>query len=230
MLAAFGLRSDADSARHARDRHDVAAASDLIEDGRRILADAEGAARVSTDGPAMNAYLELARAEHARLEERPGSDAWARAADAFEAMGMLHRVGYARYRLAEALLVEGHQRSRASAALADAHRIATDLGARPLLRDVDALAARARLAMDREVAPIVPPAVEPPPFGLTARELEVLDLVGRGRTNRQIAETLFVTEKTAGLHVSNILAKMGVANRVEAAAVAHRLGLSSPSH
>ena len=83
--------------------------------------------------------------------------------------------------------------------------------------------------MDRDGAPILPPVVDPPPFGLTVRELEVLDLVGRGRTNRQIAETLFVTEKTAGLHVSNILAKMGVANRVEAAGVAHRLGLFSPS-
>jgi DNA-binding NarL/FixJ family response regulator len=60
---------------------------------------------------------------------------------------------------------------------------------------------------------------------LTSREVEVVALVAAGQTNRQIATALFITEKTAGLHVSNILAKLGVANRVEAAAVAGRLGL-----
>jgi DNA-binding NarL/FixJ family response regulator len=63
-------------------------------------------------------------------------------------------------------------------------------------------------------------------FGLTRRETQVLVLVTEGRTNRQIGRELFITEKTASLHVSRILAKLGVASRVEAAAVAHRLGLS----
>ena len=62
-------------------------------------------------------------------------------------------------------------------------------------------------------------------LGLTPREREVLALVADGRTNRQIAEALFISAKTASVHVSNILAKLGVASRVEAAAVAHRLGL-----
>jgi DNA-binding NarL/FixJ family response regulator len=62
-------------------------------------------------------------------------------------------------------------------------------------------------------------------LGLTRREAEVLALVAEGRTNRQIAQALFITEKTASLHVSHILAKLGVAGRGEAAAVAHRLGL-----
>ena len=60
---------------------------------------------------------------------------------------------------------------------------------------------------------------------MTAREREVLGLVARGRTNRQIADELFITENTAGVHVSNILGKLGVATRTEAAAVAVRLGL-----
>ena len=62
-------------------------------------------------------------------------------------------------------------------------------------------------------------------LGLTRRETEVLALVAEGRTNRQIGQELFITPKTAGLHVSRILAKLGVTGRVEAAAVAHRLGL-----
>jgi DNA-binding NarL/FixJ family response regulator len=73
-----------------------------------------------------------------------------------------------------------------------------------------------------------PEGAEPPPgagLGLTPRELEVLALVAEGRSNRQVADTLFISAKTASVHVSNILAKLGVASRVEAAAVAHRLGL-----
>ena len=66
-------------------------------------------------------------------------------------------------------------------------------------------------------------------LGLTAREREVLALVALGRTNRQIAEELFISENTAGVHVSNILGKLGVAGRGEAAAVAYRLGLVEPA-
>ena len=62
-------------------------------------------------------------------------------------------------------------------------------------------------------------------FGLTQREREVLDLLADGRSNPQIAEALFISRKTASVHVSNILGKLGVASRGEAAAVAHRLGL-----
>jgi DNA-binding NarL/FixJ family response regulator len=64
--------------------------------------------------------------------------------------------------------------------------------------------------------------------GLTPRELEVLRLVAAGRSNGQIAEALFISRKTASVHVSNILAKLGVHSRTEAAAAAHRLGLDAP--
>jgi DNA-binding NarL/FixJ family response regulator len=67
------------------------------------------------------------------------------------------------------------------------------------------------------------------PFGLTAREQEVLRLVAAGRGNREIAAELFISPRTASVHVSNILAKLGVASRGEATAAAHRLHLSGPS-
>ena len=62
-------------------------------------------------------------------------------------------------------------------------------------------------------------------LGLTPREAEVLALVAAGRSNRQIAQALFISPKTVGVHVSIILAKLGVTGRVEAATIAHRLGL-----
>ena len=62
--------------------------------------------------------------------------------------------------------------------------------------------------------------------GLTAREREVLELIAQGRTNREIGTQLFISEKTVSVHVSRILAKLGAANRAQAATVAHRLGLA----
>jgi DNA-binding CsgD family transcriptional regulator len=64
------------------------------------------------------------------------------------------------------------------------------------------------------------------PFGLTARELEVLRLVSAGRTNREIAAALYITQRTAATHLTHILAKLGVASRVEAAAWAIRYGVA----
>ncbi len=71
----------------------------------------------------------------------------------------------------------------------------------------------------------VHPDVADDPFGLTAREREILRLLADGYTNRRIAESLFIAESTAGVHVSNILGKLGVTSRTEAATTAVRLGL-----
>ena len=95
--------------------------------------------------------------------------------------------------------------------------------------EVAALAARARLSLDVDDVP--GEAAEDPAaaLGLTAREREVLALVAIGRTNRQIADELFISENTAGVHVSNILGKLGVGGRGEAAAIAYRIGLVEAS-
>ena len=122
---------------------------------------------------------------------------------------------YAQFRLAEALVDSGDD-ERAGVELAEARARAQELGATPLLEQMETLARRARLRLPGMAALVGA-------HGLTGREREVLALVAEGRTNRQIGEALFISEKTAAVHISNILAKLGVANRTEAAAVARDL-------
>ena len=124
-------------------------------------------------------------------------------------------------RLAEALLGRRGLRQQAQAELAAAREAALRLGAHALAEEAENLATRARL--DPSGAGQLGSASR---FGLTQRESDVLELVCAGCTNRQIAERLFISPKTAGLHVSHILAKLGVATRGEAAALAHRLGFA----
>jgi DNA-binding CsgD family transcriptional regulator len=102
------------------------------------------------------------------------------------------------------------------------------LPARPLVDEIDVLARRARLDLDAGSRhPVDPVVASGERFGLTAREREVVGLVGQGLTNRQIARHLFISEKTVSIHVSRVLAKLSVPNRAAAAALAHRLGLTA---
>ncbi|WP_433466676.1 ATP-binding protein [Spirillospora sp. CA-128828] len=110
----------------------------------------------------------------------------------------------------------------------EAAGIASRLGAKPLVREVELLAVRARVSLDEPETE----RQDPRPgdrLGLTPRETEVLRLVAEGRSNRQIGETLFISTRTAGVHVSNILAKLHASSRTEAAALAHRLRLFEPA-
>jgi DNA-binding NarL/FixJ family response regulator len=111
--------------------------------------------------------------------------------------------------------------SEGAAALAEAHAIAVDLAAAPLRARTEALARRARIGLEG----VDTADDEADRLGLTHREREVLELLASGQSNRQIGEQLFMAESTAGVHVSNILGKLGVSRRHEAAAVAHRIGL-----
>jgi DNA-binding CsgD family transcriptional regulator/tetratricopeptide (TPR) repeat protein len=211
-VAALGLRLAAEwpTTESAR--------QDLI---RRMFALITAARCQQPPGRQGQAYLQTAQAEASRLTS-PGDPAlWRVAVEAWERIPSPHRAGYARLRLAEALLGRPGHRRQAEAELAAARNVAERLGARSLAEEIEQLTVRARLR----------PAPGPDHrFGLTQRERDVLRLVCAGCTNRQIAARLFITPKTAGLHVSHILAKLNVTTRGEAAALAHRLGLpAAPS-
>jgi DNA-binding CsgD family transcriptional regulator len=179
--------------------------------------------------PETLAHAAFGEAELTRLEGEPSPPRWAAAAARWEALGQPYPAAYAHWREAEALLASRAPRPQAAAVLRHAHQSAVRLGAAPLRREIERLARRARIDLTPSStrARAGPPA-EPSPaerLGLTRREREVLGLLAAGRTNRQIASALFISVKTAGIHVSNILAKLGVASRGEAAALAHRGGL-----
>jgi DNA-binding CsgD family transcriptional regulator len=178
--------------------------------------------------PWMACYGALAQAEWSRLEGRPDPQAWQLAAECWERLEHRYAAAYARSRQAEALLGVRAPRAQIQPVLRTAHQTTVALGAWPLRREIELLANRGRLHLQEPAATTPAAEASPSPaasFGLTRRETEVLTLVAAGRTNRQIGGELFITEKTASLHVSRILAKLGVTGRGEAAAVAHRLGL-----
>jgi ATP/maltotriose-dependent transcriptional regulator MalT len=177
------------------------------------------------EGPryARLAAAEVNRFEHALGRGAPDPALWLDAAAAFEELALPWPVAYARLRGAEAHVARG-DRAAAAGPLTAARAAAEQMEATPLVEAADALARRARIRVEQAPAPAAE-APAPVPFGLTPREHEVLMLVAEGRTNREIGERLYMSEKTASVHVSRILAKLAVTGRVEAAGVAHRLGL-----
>ncbi|MFL5840861.1 MAG: AAA family ATPase [Thermoleophilaceae bacterium] len=229
VLFWLGARAEADAAAAARARRRDGSADELRDAAERLAGELERlVARYSMrESPAeASAYLSLCRAEVARASGGDAAQEWATAAAAWERLGQAYPEAYARWREAEALLVASHDRAQATAALAGAREAASRLGAGSLLDEIDALARAGRLdvAAPAEVAAA---SAAPSEFGLTARELEVLQLIAEGCTNRQIAEGLFISEKTASVHVSHILAKLNAENRVQAAGIAHRVGIST---
>jgi DNA-binding CsgD family transcriptional regulator len=194
------------------------------------LARAEAKPAQWVEGPhhAALARAEAGRVRHAADGTLPDPAAWAEPAAAYAALAHPWPAAYARLREAEAHLLHG-DRDAAGTALAASCEMASAMGATALTAEAEALARRGRLRTAVPVAAAVDGAEEDPAvrLGLTPRELEVLLLVADGRTNKEIGATLFMSEKTASVHVSRILAKLDVGGRVEAAAVAHRLGLAA---
>jgi DNA-binding CsgD family transcriptional regulator len=236
-LLTAGMWACADLAERARARHDEPAvrAAVAAADGLAAWVKQMGDAPF-TDHPwvaTIPAERATWDAERTRVTGPSDPRAWGAAAEAWQVPGCPHRAGYAWWRQAQALLDTGQPAAaaaalRAAAAAADGHA--------PLLAQIRMLAERARIPL-RPAAPAdpYPPGAQPPaeapgpkaPYGLTDRELAVLRLLAAGRTNAQIGAELYISPKTAGVHVSNILRKLGVSGRVQAAALAERAGLLS---
>jgi DNA-binding CsgD family transcriptional regulator len=181
-------------------------------------------AAADSGGPVEAAWRAVGAAELARARGRNDAKLWRRAAAAWDALARPYPAALARWREAEALVESGDRAGAepvARAALESARR----LGSEWLAAELTSLSGRARLDLSEQGEPPAD-AEAPDPFGLTPRERQVLELVAKGATNRQIGAALFMAEKTASVHVSRILGKLGVQTRTQAAAVAHRQQLS----
>lgn len=240
-LVGFGLRASAELAEEAlaaRDDVRLTAIRSAAEGLRRRL---EGfRARAAT--PSARAWIASADGEIGRIDGQTDPEPWARAIAAWEPGLDPAEAAYVRFRFAEAGLRTSGVRADVTTELDAAWRSADALGAFPLRTQLETLARRARISLvpSAEAGPADGTEVEarsaggresstprPATHNLSAREIEVLRLVAAGRSNGEIAEELFITRKTAGVHVTHILDKMGVSNRVEAAMAGVRLGLVS---
>ena len=223
VIALAGRRTDA--AREALDAADSVLGQYRASIGRLVAAGPLATREIAW-------RLALCEAERARAAGDDRPDAWASVRVGMGAPRpwltayLLWREAESRARLERA--------AQASETLREAHRVAADIGAGLLLVEIEGLARRLRIDLSADVrkasvgtgdGPAAIGPAEGDEFGLTAREREVLALVARGYTNRRIAEHLFISESTAGVHVSNILGKLGAESRTAAATIAVRLGL-----
>jgi DNA-binding CsgD family transcriptional regulator/tetratricopeptide (TPR) repeat protein len=216
----------AEAAQAARDVGDeegvadaVAALDEMITDWPRELFSEQ---RSDATGRAMS--MALFAAESARCRGEAGqAERWHQAIERCHEASAPWEETQSRLRCAQAMLADGSPPTAVSSLLRDAHRVAVELGAKPLQHEIDNLARMARVTL-REPTPIHTPANRPTRLSaLTAREREILAQVAAGRSNGEIAKELFISDKTVSAHVSNILRKTGTSSRVEAAALAARV-------
>jgi DNA-binding NarL/FixJ family response regulator len=227
MVYPTAARAQAESAEQARARGDsaaavaaAAAAAEAVARCDRMLAEIP----LEHQPPRGLACRVLAEAEAERAAGRADPAAWEAAVEQFRERGETYVVAYAEFREAEAVVTGAPRAARAAEALLrDAHSITLAMREVPLRAQIEALAQRARISLGEDGSR---PVDHDSALGITARERQVLVLLAQGATNREIAERLVITEKTASVHVSHILAKLNARNRGEAAAIAHRLGLS----
>jgi DNA-binding CsgD family transcriptional regulator len=224
-VTAIALAARADRAAQLRAAGDVAGAAAEAAAGAALLDVArEGASYPDRPkgvlGPEGSGWLARCEAEYARLTEANSPAAWERVLAEF-GPGYVYETARTQWRLAEALVEDG-RRDEAVGVWRAARDTASRLGAAPLGAALDDLARRARL--DPENGRRGGHDRTSPLAALTDREREVLSLLARGMSNREIGTELFITPKTASVHVSNILGKLGAASRTEAAAIAYREG------
>lgn len=217
-LSALGLAALADEASSCRQRRDEAGTVTAVKRGDLLAERVErivegGYGRPGGLGPEGRAWQARALAEHARLRGEPAVGLWQAALDAFE-YGHVYEQARCHWRLAEAYVAAG-DRAAAREHAERAGAAAARMGAAPLTGAVAATVSRFRLSGATTAADAV----------LTGREREVLGLVAEGFTNREIGRRLYISEKTASVHISNLMAKLNVSSRTEAVTVAQRRGL-----
>jgi DNA-binding CsgD family transcriptional regulator len=223
-VTALGMVVEADCAQRARDLHEKRDERDALTRARIHMQRLRAAA--DAGGPVERAWLAFGDAELGRARGRSEPRKWLAAASAWDELSRPYRAAIARWRGAEAQ-VECGEREQAAETARAALETARRVGSRWLSEELIVLASRARLELGTDEDSAVTdrdgdgaPAADP--FGLTERERQVLALLAEGATNRQIGKALYMAEKTASVHVSRILSKLGVSSRTQAAAVAHR--------
>jgi DNA-binding NarL/FixJ family response regulator len=245
-LLVIGVTAAADLAESGRAFRDSGRLEDAQARGATVLEEVRsigaGAPSPAAATPSVRAAIATAEAEASRLGGASDPEAWIAAAAAWDAVPMPYPAARARARAAEAILLVRGPRDTATSLLREAYAGALALKAAPLQAALEAIAGRARIDLVAPAAPLsrserraVPDgeaAASRGPaeiLGLSAREWEVLELVAAGRSNGEIAEQLFISPKTASVHVTHILNKLGVNSRVEAATIAVRIGSGDPA-
>jgi DNA-binding NarL/FixJ family response regulator len=226
-MCAIGVRALADLATGARThgrRVDVdalrAQAAAIVDDARMMATPTEDAHLVLQRTTGFAATCE---AEFSRFSTSDPA-LWAAVVSIWDDANEVYLSAYARWRQAEALLASRTGRHEATQCLQAAWAVCVAAGALPLQTQIEELASRARVELrSLDLAP--PRSTVGDDLGLTPREVEILGQLALGRTDREIAEALFISKKTASVHVSNVLHKLDVTNRVEAGRVGQAHGL-----
>ena len=223
----LGLRADADAAARTAASPDDAGKRALVDDGTVLAARAHAlSTSVTNDGMRrqVDGYLALIDAEESRLCDLPAPDLWQRAAASNTHEPYLR--AYSLWQQGCALRTLRRRRD-AGQALQEAYRVAEPVGMLALMDAITAAGISLNVRVDQIPQPRAPRPSATHPYNLTAKESEVLALLVQGNTNRLIASALHMTEKTASVHVSRILAKLSVRSRSEAVARAFEVGLAT---